>query len=69
MNILSKRLKELRAEKKISQTQLATLVGISRTAYANYEQGTREPSIDVIILLCNFFDVPADYLIGRTDNY
>lgn len=69
MNILSNRLKELRAEKNISQNQLATLVGISRTAYSNYEQGIREPSIDIIILLCNFFDVSADYLIGRTDNY
>ena len=63
------KLKELRAEKNISQNTLATLVGISRTAYANYEQGTREPSIDVIITLCDFFDVPADYLIGRTDSY
>lgn len=69
MNILSKRLKELRAEKNISQNQLAILTGISRTTYANYEQGTREPSIDIIILLCNFFDVSADYLIGRTDCY
>ena len=69
MSNISDRLKELRSEKNLSQAALANLVGISRTAYSNYEQGIREPSIDIIILLCNFFDVPADYLIGRIDNY
>lgn len=67
--MLSNRLKELRKEKDISQKTLANIIGISRTAYANYEQGAREPSIEVIILLCDFFDVPADYLIGRIDSY
>ena len=69
MNILSNRLRELRNEKNISQATIAMLVGISRTAYANYEQGTREPSLETLILFCDFFDVSADYLIGRVDSY
>jgi len=67
MNKISDRLKELRAEKNLSQNKLSELLGITRTTYANYEQGTREPSIEMIIKFCDFFDVSADYLIGRSD--
>lgn len=67
MSKISERLKDLRAEKNLSQNQLCEQLGIARTTYANYEQGTREPSIEMIILFCNFFGVSADYLIGRTD--
>lgn len=67
MSKISDRLKELRAEKNLSQNKLSELLGITRTTYANYEQGTREPSIEMIIKFCDFFDVSADYLIGRSD--
>ena len=69
MSILSQRLKELRKEHQLSQESLSRALGLTRTAYANYEQGTREPSIDTLIAFCNFYDIPADYLIGRTDSY
>ena len=67
MSKIADRLKELRAEKNLSQNKLSELLGITRTTYANYEQGTREPSIEMIIRFCDFFDVSADYLIGRSD--
>ena len=67
MSKISDRLKELRAEKNLSQNKLSELLGITRTTYANYEQGTREPSIEMIVKFCDFFDVSADYLIGRSD--
>ena len=38
-------------------------------AYNHYEWGDREPSLDVLKKLCDFFDVSADYLIGRSDDY
>lgn len=66
---ISERLKQLRYEQNMSQEALASKIGITRTAYSNYEQGIREPSIDLIIAFCDFFNVTADYLIGRTDNY
>lgn len=65
----NKKLKELRIEKGISQKIVSDALGITQRAYSHYEMGDREPSITMIIKLCDFFDVPADYLIGRTDNY
>ena len=65
----STKLKELRNEKGLTLKSVAMELSIPLTTYANYEQGTREPSIAMIIALCNFYDVSADYLIGRSDNY
>ena len=69
MNILSERLKELRKEKNLTLKQVAISIQMPLTSYANYEQGTREPSIETLKKLCDFYDVSADYLIGRSDNY
>ena len=37
------------------------------SAYAHYEQGIREPSIDILKKICVYFGVSADYLIGLED--
>ena len=66
---MSSRLKELRIERKMSQKQVAEYLGISTRAYSHYELGDREPSVSLLIKLCELFEVTADYLIGRTDNY
>ena len=65
----SQRLKELRTEKKLSIRAIAKLLDMPFTTYNNYEQGTREPSLETLVLLCDFFNVPADYLLGRVDEY
>lgn len=67
--MLGKRLKELRAEKGLTLHQVAKELGINFMTYAHYEYGDREPSIDMLRRLCDFYDVTADYLIGRTDSY
>lgn len=61
------RLKELRKEKCLTLKQVALGLSIPLQTYAAYEHGTREPSIAMIIDMCNFYNVSADYLIGRTD--
>lgn len=63
------RLRELRLAHELTQKQVAEQLNISTRAYAHYEQGGREPSLDVLRKICDFFDVSADYLIGRTDEY
>lgn len=63
------RLRDLRVEHNLGQKDIADKVGLTRNAISNYEQGTREPSLDVLKALCDYFDVSADYLIGRTDDY
>ncbi len=67
--LFCQRLKELRSEKGVSQKVVADFLGITVKGYCFYELGQREPSISTLIKLCNYFDVSADYLIGRSDNY
>lgn len=67
MSGFSRLLKELRAEKKVTQKELAEIFGISTTCYAGYEQGYREPSFDILKKIAQYFDVSADYLLGLSD--
>ncbi len=67
MNKFAERLKELRKEKELTKTQLAKEINVSHTCIVFWENGTRTPTIDYIILLCHFFNVSSDYLIGLTD--
>ncbi len=65
----SERLKELRSEAEKTQTEIATLIGVSRQVYANYENGINQPSIEVLNLLANIYDCSVDFLIGRSDDF
>ena len=62
------RLKELRKKKGISQLRLATDLNTTQNTISRYETGEREPGIDELIKIANYFNVSVDYLIGRTDN-
>ena len=64
---LNERLKELRSEKGVLQKDVAKAIGVSKNAYGNYEQGIREPSVQIIKALCRYYQVSADYLIGLED--
>ncbi len=67
MNKFAERLKELRIEKGLTQKQLADELQISQAIISLYEKNVRTPTIDVVITLCTFFKVSADYLIGLED--
>jgi transcriptional regulator with XRE-family HTH domain len=64
--VLSKRLTYLRKESELTQEELSKKLNISRSAYTHYENGTYEPSIQMLELLANFYDVSTDFLLGRT---
>ena len=66
-NLFSKRLVSLRKEKKLTQYDLAELLGFSRGQIGNYEQGTREPDQNTLLKISDFFNVSVDYLLGKTD--
>lgn len=66
--ILSKRLKQLRKEKGLSQYQVAIYCDITEKAYQNYELMTRSPKIEVLVKIADVFDVSLDWLTGRTDD-
>jgi transcriptional regulator with XRE-family HTH domain len=59
-------LTRLRQEKGLTQTELAELVSISRSALSLYELGKREPDFKTLEKLADFFGVSIDYLLGRT---
>ena len=64
---MGKKLRELRLSKGLKAKDVANVLQITERAYYHYEQERREPSIDLLRKLCDFYDVSADYLIGRTD--
>jgi transcriptional regulator with XRE-family HTH domain len=67
LSILAKRLQELRKKNHLKQDDIANLLGVVRSTYGNYEQGTREMDLSGIIKLADFYKVSLDYLFGRTD--
>ena len=63
------RLKQLRQKNKLTQSELASILGLRPTAISNYESERNEPSFDKLIALSKYFDVSCDYLLGLTDSY
>ncbi|MFW6035305.1 MAG: helix-turn-helix domain-containing protein [Halothermotrichaceae bacterium] len=61
------RLKKLRKEKELRQTDLAQKLGVAQTTIANYEQNSRFPNQELLIKIANFFNISIDYLLGRSD--
>lgn len=67
MKKFKERVKELRTEKEISQKKLSQELGLSEKTISHYESGYSEPNLDILIKICTFFEVTADYLIGLED--
>ncbi len=65
----SVRLKHLRQKYKLTQGELAEILGLKSTAISNYESKRNEPSFDKLIALSEYFDVSCDYLLGVSDAY
>ena len=58
------KLKELRTQAGMTQQQLATLVGVTKSVISFYELRERAPSPDVLIKCAGIFHVSTDYLLG-----
>ena len=56
----------LRKEKKLSQKQVSSDLGISQALLSHYEKGIRECGLDFLIKIADYYDVSCDYLLGRT---
>lgn len=63
------RLRQLRLKHKLTQNELADILGVKPTAISNYESKRNEPSFEKLIALSEYFDVSCDYLLGITDSY
>ena len=62
------RMKELRKSKGISQLKMAMDLNTNQNTISRYETGEREPSINELIKIADYFNVSIDYLLERTDN-
>lgn len=66
-NQFGKKLKELRIEKNLSRRKLGEILSVCNQTVSFWESGNREPDLDAIVKIADFFDVSADYLLGRKD--
>lgn len=65
MSAFSCRLLSLRNSLKLRQIDAATAANVTVRAYQYYESAVKEPTLSVIAALADYFDVPADFLLGR----
>lgn len=65
--MLPQRLKELRTEAGLTQKEIAEQIDVGQNSYSNWENGNRKPTAEITSKLANFFNVSADYLLGKTD--
>lgn len=63
--LLGKRIKEFRIQKNLTQEELGRLINITKVSICCYENGTRVPSLEIIVALANAFGVSLDDLLGR----
>ena len=62
-----KRIRDLREDNDLTQTEIAEYLGTSQTMYARYERGANEISVRHVIKLSKFYGVTTDYLLGLSD--
>lgn len=64
----SNRLRHLRQKYKLTQGELAAVIGLKPTAISNYESKRNEPSFEKLTSLCDYFNVSCDFMLGLSDN-
>lgn len=65
--MIGQTIRDLRKEKRVSQTELAKIVGVSQTTVTAWETGKAEPSSSAVSNLADYFNVTTDYLLGRPE--
>lgn len=66
--MLYKRIRDLREDKDLTQTQMGQILSCSQRVYSNYERGELDIPTEILIKLADFHKVSVDYILNRTDN-
>ena len=66
-NEFSARLQKMRERRRISRSVMSELCGLSKSMISKYERGEKQPKLETLVVLSDFFDCSIDYLVGRTD--
>ncbi|WP_302939234.1 helix-turn-helix domain-containing protein [Phascolarctobacterium succinatutens] len=61
------RIRDLREDKDMTQTQMAEILNCSQRIYSNYEKGERDIPTDILIALAKFHNTSTDYILGLTN--
>lgn len=65
--MIGQRIRDLRKQKKMSQSELAKIIGVTQTTIIAWETGKAEPSSSAVANLADYFNVTTDYLLGRPE--
>lgn len=65
--IMSNRLRDLREDADLNQTQVANYLGMSQTGYSKYETGENDIPTQVLVKLARFYHTSSDYILGVTN--
>lgn len=61
------RIRNLREDHDMNQTQVAKILGMSQTGYSKYETGENDIPTGILIKLADFYNTSIDYLLGQTN--
>ena len=61
------RIRDLREDRDLTQTQMGEILSCSQRVYSNYERGELDIPTDILIKLADFHNVSIDYILNRTD--
>lgn len=61
------KLRDLREKRRLSQAEMAKLLGCSQQTYSRYESHTTEIPLESLIFLADYYDTSTDYLLGITN--
>lgn len=61
------RIRDLREDSDLNQTQVATILHVGQTTYSDYEKGKVRMPIEHLITLAKYYDVNLDFLVGVSD--
>ena len=63
-----KRIRDLREDHDLTQTQIAHMLGMSQSGYSKYESAENDIPTAILIQLAEYYQTSVDYLLGRTNN-
>ena len=63
-----KRIRDLREDRDLTQTDMGKVLSCSQRVYSNYERGDIDIPTTTLIKIADFHNVSVDFLLGRTDN-
>lgn len=62
------RIRSLREDNDLSQTEIAKVLGMSQTGYSKHETGENDVPTQILIKLADYYNTTIDYLLGRKDD-